>query len=153
MGPTLAPIWNDGRNSHEFSEDEKPENMAESPTWREVGTDPGANNGDDNKESCARHQRGIRGDSALDEIAGEHAGKKGVRAKNKDDRKQVASNHDSDRFQHGSLQLRFGQCHDMKEIVKQSHSYKQVKPINKANQPRLHRGDEQSRDSEMLREN
>src|SRR5215469_10431171 len=105
MGPTFAPVGNDGDDTHDFPEDEEPQHMSASTAWSEAGANPGTKYRDEYKKRGARHEGIVRGNAALDEISGEYAGEQRVGCKNKDYRQEIAANHDGQGFQHGPLLL------------------------------------------------
>src|ERR1700691_4665855 len=74
--------------------------MPRSAAGSKAGANPCAQYRDDDKECCARHESGVRGDAAFDEFAGEQAREQRVRRQHKNDGEQVTADNNAYRFEH-----------------------------------------------------
>ena len=78
MRPALAPVGNDRPDAHDFPENKKPKHMTSRAVWGKASAEPRAEDRDDDKESRAGEQSGVRWDMAFDVIAGKETGKQRI---------------------------------------------------------------------------
>ena len=100
VGPAFGPVGDGSAEAHHFAEDKEPEDVRCGAAGSESGADPGAEDRDHDEEGGAREERRVSGDMAWLELPRKHAGEDGVGAEDEDDGERVASEYDSDGFEH-----------------------------------------------------